>query len=110
MQTEPELVRTAIQGVGISLSVALVVLIFSTTNAIVGALAALSMTCIIVVVLGTFVAVGWSLGITESVAVSYVRRCYPEQCACIALHCTVPITINLRLLLRADSHPRWIHR
>jgi len=68
MQTERELLQTALQGMGISLAVATVVLVLSTTNLIVGGLAALSMAGILVVVLGTFGALGWELGVTESVA------------------------------------------
>jgi len=69
MHTERELLRTAIQGMAISLVVATIVLVLATTNLIVGGLAALSMAGILVVVLGTFGALGWELGVTESVAV-----------------------------------------
>lgn len=68
MQTERALVTSAIQGIAIAVSVALVVLIVSTNSIPVGLFATATIGGIVLTVLATMVLLGWELGTTESVS------------------------------------------
>jgi protein dispatched 1 len=68
MFTERALVTNAIQGIAVSISVALVVLIISTNSIPVGLFATITIAGIVLSVLALMVILGWELGTTESVS------------------------------------------
>ena len=68
MITERAMVRNALVGMAISVSVALVVLILSTHNFVVGGLATLTIVGIVATIMATMYLQGWELGITQSIS------------------------------------------
>eukprot|EP01128_Nolandella_sp_AFSM9_P009260 TRINITY_DN587_c0_g1_i3.p1 TRINITY_DN587_c0_g1~~TRINITY_DN587_c0_g1_i3.p1 ORF type:complete len:1001 (-),score=200.14 TRINITY_DN587_c0_g1_i3:470-3322(-) len=70
MQTESELVRSALVGIIVSLSVVLVALIICTNDILLTLWAFLSIAGIVASILGIMVMVGWKLGIIESICVA----------------------------------------
>ena len=69
MASEVAFVTSAIQGVGIALPAAFVVLVLSTGNWIISALATCTVICILMTEVMLMVLQGWKLGISESVSV-----------------------------------------
>jgi len=66
MHTQGVYVTQAISGVAASLAVALGVMIIFTQNLVLSFIGILSITCVVVAVLGSYVTIGWEMGITES--------------------------------------------
>ena len=67
--TQRELVRGAIQGILISIVFSFVVILTSTLNIVSAAYSIVCIVCIIISVVGTIQMLGWSIGVTESIAV-----------------------------------------
>ena len=70
---QKELARNAFQGIVIGLILAFIVLTIATMNVVVGLLATLSITIVVVSVVGFIPLAGWQLGTLESLNLSLVR-------------------------------------
>jgi hypothetical protein len=68
MMTERALIRSAISGMALSISVAFIVLVLATMNTIVGAYATIAIIGIVLSVMATMAAQGWQMGVSESVS------------------------------------------
>ena len=67
--TQRELVTGAIQGILISIFFSFIVILASTLNIISSVYSIICITCIILSVVGTIQMLGWSIGVTEAIAV-----------------------------------------
>ncbi|KAJ3452766.1 sterol-sensing domain [Anaeramoeba flamelloides] len=72
MLTEEVLIRVALTSVGVSLAISFLIILIATNNLIISFYALLSISGVVVTIVGMMVSLGWQLGIVESISLTII--------------------------------------